>query len=109
MRIGVGDDLNRRSIWTPSRTPYRRYARLVRFSRPSTQLWTPVYHDKPEDTMTSFSNHMFRVVGRLKPGVSAAQGVADLSIISQRIHNAHSSTTHSYFEAPRAVRCWSTW
>jgi predicted permease len=59
------------------------------FPDPSTQLWTPVYHDKPEDTMTSFSNHMFSVVGRLKPGVSAAQGVADLSIISQRIHNAH--------------------
>jgi ABC-type antimicrobial peptide transport system permease subunit len=39
--------------------------------------------------MTSFSNHMFRVVGRLKPGVSASQGVADLSIISQRIHNEH--------------------
>jgi predicted permease len=55
----------------------------------STQLWTPVYHDEPEDTMTSFSKHMFRVVGRLKPGVSASQGVADLSIISQRIHNAH--------------------
>src|SRR6204780_1187575 len=59
------------------------------FPDPSTQLWTPVYHDKPEDTMTSFSNHMFRVVGRLKPGVSAAQGGADLSVISQRIHNAH--------------------
>jgi hypothetical protein len=26
---------------------------------------------------------------RLKPGGSATQGVADLSIISQRIHNAH--------------------
>jgi putative ABC transport system permease protein len=59
------------------------------FPDPSTQLWTPVYHDKPEDTMTAFSNHMFRVVGRLKPGVSAAQGMADLSIISQRIHNEH--------------------
>ena len=59
------------------------------FPDPSTQLWTPVYHDKPEDTMTSFSNHLFRVVGRLKPGVSASQGAADLSIISQRIHNAH--------------------
>jgi predicted permease len=59
------------------------------FPDPSTQLWTPVYHDKPEDTMTSFSNHMFRVVGRLKPGVSPSQGVADLSVISQRIHNAH--------------------
>ena len=59
------------------------------FPEPSTQLWTPVYQEEPEDTMTSFSNHMFRVVGRLKPGVSAAQGVADLSVISQRIHNAH--------------------
>ncbi|MGB6386245.1 MAG: ABC transporter permease [Terriglobales bacterium] len=59
------------------------------FPDPSTQLWTPVYHDKPEDTMTSFSNHMFRVVGRLKPGVSVSQGVADLSLISQRIHNEH--------------------
>src|SRR5258706_6865680 len=61
------------------------------FPDPSTQLWTPVYHDKPEDTMTSFSNHMFRIVGRLKQGVSAAQGMADLSIISQRIHNEHLS------------------
>ena len=59
------------------------------FPDPSTQLWTPVYHDKPEDLMLSFSNHQFRVVGRLKPGVIAAQGVADLSIISQRIHNEH--------------------
>jgi len=59
------------------------------FPDPSTQLWTPVYHDKPEDMMLSFSNHMFRVVGRLKPGVSVSQGVADLSIISQRIHNEH--------------------
>jgi len=59
------------------------------FPSPSTQLWTPVYHDKPEDIMTSLSNHMFRVVGRLKPEVSASQGMADLSIISRRTHNAH--------------------
>jgi putative ABC transport system permease protein len=59
------------------------------FPDPSTQLWTPVYHDMPEETMTSFSNHLFRVVGRLKPGVSASQGVADLGIITRRVHNAH--------------------
>ena len=59
------------------------------FPDPSTQLWTPVYHDKPKDEMISFSNHQFRVVGRLKPGVSASQGVADLSVISERIHNEH--------------------
>jgi predicted permease len=59
------------------------------FPDSSTQLWTPVYHDKPKDQMTTLSNHQFRVVGRLKPGVSPSQGVADLSIISQRIHNEH--------------------
>jgi predicted permease len=59
------------------------------FPDSSVQLWTPVYHDRLEETMTSFSQHTFRVVGRLKPGVSAAQGEADLRVISQRIHNAH--------------------
>jgi predicted permease len=59
------------------------------FPDPSVQLWTPVYSEEPEDTMNSFSNHMFLVVGRLKPEVSATQGVADLSIISKRTHNAH--------------------
>jgi predicted permease len=59
------------------------------FPDPSTQLWTPIYAEMPEDTMSSFSNHMFGVVGRLKPNVSEVQGVAELSIISQRIHNAH--------------------
>ena len=59
------------------------------FPSPSTQLWTPVYHDKPEEQVTSFNQHMFSVVGRLKPEVSAAQGAADLSVISQRIHNEH--------------------
>jgi predicted permease len=61
------------------------------FPDSTTQLWTPVYHDWPAEQMTSFSKHMFRVVGRLKPGVSAAQGVADLSLISRRIHNEHLS------------------
>ncbi len=59
------------------------------FPDPSTQLWTAVYHDRPEDEMASFSMHMFRAVGRLKPGVSAAQGAADLSLISRRNHDAH--------------------
>jgi predicted permease len=57
------------------------------FPNSATQLWTPIYRDWPEGMMTSFSKHMFRVVGRLKPGVNAAQGVADLSLISRRIHN----------------------
>jgi predicted permease len=59
------------------------------FPDPSTQLWTSVHHDRPEEQMTSFSKHMFRVVGRLKPRVSAAQGAADLSLISRHTHDAH--------------------
>src|ERR1700677_1324507 len=59
------------------------------FPDPATQLWTSVYHDRPDEQMTSFSMHMFRVVGRLKPGVSAAQGAVDLSLISRRNHDAH--------------------
>ena len=69
------------------------------FPDSSTQLWTPVYHDKPKDDMISFSNHQFRVVGRLKPGVSASQGVADLSVISERIHNEHLNDPFIYRSA----------
>jgi predicted permease len=61
------------------------------FPDPSTQLFTSVYHDRTEEQMTSFSIHMLDVVGRLKPGVSAAQGAEDLSLISRRIHDAHLS------------------
>jgi putative ABC transport system permease protein len=66
------------------------------FPAPATQLWTPVYHDRPPEMMTALDGHIFRVVGRLKPGVSAAQGVADLSLISRRIHNAHLSEPFIY-------------
>jgi predicted permease len=69
------------------------------FPDPSTQLWTTVYHDKPKDEMISFSNHQFRVVGRLKPGVSASQGIADLSVISERIHNEHLNDPFIYRSA----------
>jgi putative ABC transport system permease protein len=69
------------------------------FPDSSTQLWTPVYHDRPEDLMTSFNNHQFRIVGRLKPGVGASQGEADLSVISQRTHNAHLNTNFIFQSA----------
>jgi predicted permease len=61
------------------------------FPDSSTQLWTSVYHDRPEEQMKSFSIHLLDVVGRLKPGVSAAQGAAELSLISRRIHDANLS------------------
>ena len=62
------------------------------FPEPQTQLWTPVYHEKPASIMAMIDNHMFRVVGRLKPGVSQQQGVADLTVISRRIYDTHLDT-----------------
>ncbi len=59
------------------------------FPDSTTQLWTPVYHDNPETLMTKLDNHMFRVVGRPKPGVTPAQATANLTVITRRIHNAH--------------------
>jgi predicted permease len=59
------------------------------YPRPDTQMWTPVYHENPAKIMAMVDDHMFRVVGRLKPGVSAEQGKADLSVISRRVFDAH--------------------
>ena len=59
------------------------------FPRPETQMWTPVYHENPAKIMAMVDNHMFRVVGRLNPGVSLEQGKADLSVISQRVFDTH--------------------
>jgi predicted permease len=59
------------------------------FPEPNIQVWTPVYHEKPAKIMAMIDSHMFNVVGRLKPGVSQSQGLADLSLISRRLHDAH--------------------
>jgi predicted permease len=59
------------------------------FPDSSTQLWTPVYHEFPEKMMSAFDNHMFRVVGRLKPGVTSEAATANLSVISRQIRDAH--------------------
>lgn len=59
------------------------------FPDSTTQIWTPVYHEFPEKITSAFDNHMFRVVGRLKPGVTTEEAVANLSVISRQIHDAH--------------------
>ncbi|HLJ78547.1 MAG TPA: ABC transporter permease [Acidobacteriaceae bacterium] len=53
------------------------------------QLWTPAYHENPPVITHAIDNHNFRAVGRLKPGVSMREAVAELSLITQRIHDAH--------------------
>ena len=59
------------------------------FPESTTQLWTPVYHAKPPELMAELDNHMFRAIGRLKPGATQAQAIADLGVISRRLHDAH--------------------
>ena len=53
------------------------------------QLWTPAYHENTAAQMEVIDNHKFQAVGRLKPGVSLAEAVTELSLITFRIHNAH--------------------
>jgi putative ABC transport system permease protein len=59
------------------------------YSDPQIQLWTPIYHDKPQQLMDELGAHNFRAVGRLKAGVSEAQAQADLSVITRRLHDQH--------------------
>jgi len=59
------------------------------FPDAATQLWAPVYYDKPVSWTAALDNHVFQVVGRLRPGYSEEQGKADLSVISRRLHDQH--------------------
>jgi predicted permease len=58
------------------------------FPSSTTQLWTPVRHEMPETIISHLDFHDFRAVGRLKPGVTAAEATANLSILSQRLHES---------------------
>jgi predicted permease len=53
------------------------------------QLWTPVYHENTPDLMRVLADHEFTSVGRLKPGVTQTQAVAELSVITRALHNQH--------------------
>lgn len=53
------------------------------------QLWTPVYYKEPLSEMRSFERDDFRVIGRLKPGATLTQAVAEVSLITRRLHDQH--------------------
>jgi putative ABC transport system permease protein len=61
----------------------------LEFPETATQLWTPVNHDETQKMLTALDFHYFRAVGRLKPGVTAAQATADLTLITRRLHDAN--------------------
>jgi hypothetical protein len=58
-------------------------------SAPVVQLWTPIYQEQKPDLMKMLDGHAFEVIGRLKPGVTETQAVADLTVITRRIHDQH--------------------
>jgi predicted permease len=55
----------------------------------TTQLWTPIYQAKRPALMKMLDEHEFYAIGRLKPGVTQVQAVADLTLITRRIHDEH--------------------
>jgi putative ABC transport system permease protein len=56
---------------------------------PAIELWTSVYYKEKPEVMKALDEHDFQVIGRLKPGVTQAQGVAELSLITRRLHDQH--------------------
>jgi putative ABC transport system permease protein len=53
------------------------------------QIFLPVYHEMTPENMAQIDNHGWRVIGRLKPGVSRQQAEQEVSAIVRRIHDAH--------------------
>lgn len=53
------------------------------------QLWTPIYLKEPAAEINAIDSHDFLAIGRLKPGVGAAQALAELTLITRRIHDAN--------------------
>ena len=55
----------------------------------TTQLWTSVYHEEPPKEMEAIDSHDFSAIGRLKPGVGAAEATAELTVITRRLRDLH--------------------
>jgi predicted permease len=53
------------------------------------QLWTPLHYKEAAEVLESLDQHNFVAIGRLKPGVTAAEAVAELSVITRRVHDQH--------------------
>jgi len=59
---------------------------------PSTQVWTPVRHETTPRAMNALNNHQFRVVARLRPGITPKQGRTELETIQKRLNLEHPNT-----------------
>ena len=52
---------------------------------PEVDLWTPISF-APKDNMATRNNHFINIVGRLKPGVTAAQAQQDTSAVAKTMY-----------------------
>jgi len=59
---------------------------------PRTELWLPVYHEKPAAQMHSLGSHVFYVWARLAPGVTLRQAYAELDAIQRGMYKDHPDT-----------------
>src|SRR5579864_6304154 len=50
------------------------------------QIFLPAYHERTPEEMGAIDNHGFRVLGRLKPGVSREQAAQEVSAIVRNVH-----------------------
>ena len=66
------------------------------------QIWFPAPMLKP--VMNMRLAHMFKMVGRLKPGVSASQSQADLDAVARQLQSQYPDTNKGWFMRQRPLR-----
>jgi len=76
--------------------------RWFAFAEQKVQIFLPAYHERTPEEMAAIDNHGFRVIGRLKPGVSRQQAAQEVSLIVRRIHDAH--LDNAFLSSGAAIR-----
>lgn len=59
------------------------------YPEPGVQVWTPIQHEESSNRWQELDNHMFAVVGRLKPGITETAAQAELTLITRGLHEQH--------------------
>ena len=76
--------------------------RWFTFPEQKVQIFLPIYHEKKPEDMATIENHGFRVIGRLKPGISRQLAAQEVSAIVRNIHDAHFD--NSFISSGAAIR-----
>ena len=59
------------------------------FPDPKTQLWTAVSHEGSQALMTTFEDHPFWAIARLRPGATLSSLLSQLDIVQKQIKLSH--------------------